>query len=268
MNNSAIATGAHVRLFGLLKTDYNSQGGVCDGVHENGRYIIRLDSSKKQILVKRENIQVIPRSSYGAVDGFAVDKEAMVESIGRPPSNSSWAKGLDPMAAAEWFVDCYRMRIDDEYALSGEVRSGSLYDSEYTKKSLATDFLVYCHLARFVGAIPVNIGWDWVVCLDKFGHLLNYAFEKSDAGDKYGRENVFSAMMGGRSLRFTAECIYGSSAVAGSDGITGNDHRPTLAELARLQSLVDSGMEWNSNNPLFKDVGGFDVWKRLLSKLK
>jgi hypothetical protein len=262
MNTSAIAIGAHVRLFGLLNESYNSQEGIYYGENNNGRHIIQLDSSQKRILVKRENIQVIiPRSSYGPMDGFTSDP-TRIESIGLPSSNSSWAKGLDPMAAAEWFIDCYRMRLDDEYVYRGDLRG--LYDPESTKQSIASDFLVYCHMALFVGAVPLDNGWDWVGCLDKFGHLLNFAFEKSDAGDKYGRENIFSAMMGGRSLRFTAELIYGS----GIGGYNDSPMNDTEAELERLQSLVARKIKWKSNNILFKNVGGFDVWKRLLDKLK
>ena len=269
MSNSAIATGAHVRLFGLLKEAYNSQEGICYGVNDNGRYIIQLNSSTNRILVKRENIEVIPRSSYGGLDVFTLDPKTVKESIGRPSSNSSWAKGLDHMVAAEWFIDCYRMRLDDEYAYQGDVRSGSLYDPYHTKKSIAADFLVYCHLARCVGAVPVNSGWDWVGCLDTFGHLLSYAFEKSDAADKYGREDIFSArLLGGRSLRATAERIYGSS-VAGAIDTPTDDILATVAELERLESLVGNGfMEWNSKNTLFQDVGGFAVWNRLLGNVK
>jgi hypothetical protein len=257
---SAIDTGAHVSLFGLSNTAYNGKKGVCYGINDNGRYIIQLDS-KKRILVKRENIKIIPLSGVGIVNSFPLDCKSLKESLDHPPSNSSWAKGLDRLAAAEWFIDCYRMRVDDEFAWNGKVRLGSLYDQDHTNKTIAADFLVFCHLAKFVGAIPVD-NWDWVSCLDTFGHLLNYAFEKSDARDKYGRENVFSAMCGGRSLRATAEIIYGI-------GLYGQITDSTVAELKRLDSLIGigSGFEWNSKNNLFEQVGGFDVWNRLINKL-
>ncbi len=38
--------------------------------------------------------------------------------------------------------------------------------------------------------------------------LLPCAFEESDAQEKYGKENNLSGLMGGRSLRSTAELIY------------------------------------------------------------
>ena len=261
---SAIATGAAVILFGLKAEVYNSQEGICYGISENGRYIIEL-ATKKRILVKRENIEVIPRSAFGSVYGFSPDSDTVKASLASPSSNASWAKGLNGLAAAEWFVDCYRMRIDDEYTWKGELRPGSLYDNDHTEDSIVADFLVYCHLAIFVGAVPLN--WDWVQCLDKFGYLIRFAFEKSDAGDKYGRENIFSGLMGGRSLRFTAEIIYGSSAVGGDYNDPSDQVLATVRELERLYSLVSDGIEWSADNILFKDVGGFDVWNRLLANL-
>jgi hypothetical protein len=261
---SAIANGAHVSLFNLSNQAYNAQEGICYGINDNGRYIIQLNS-KKRILVKRENIRVIPRSSLDVVNSFAVDPKTVKESALNIPSNSSWARGLDQVAAGEWFIDCYRMRVDDEYAWGGEVRPGSLYDPRHSKKTIATDFLVFCHMALFVRAVPDV--WDWVSCLDKFGNLLNYAFEKSDAGDKYGGENIFSAFTGGRSLRATAEIIYGSSAGGQYDNPS-VDTQAIMAEFERLDSLVGRKMKWNSKNILFENVGGFQVWNRLLGKLE
>ena len=49
------------------------------------------------------------------------------------------------------------------------------------------------------GVIPE--GWTWSKFLATAVDLLPYAFEKSDAQEKYGRENVFNVALGGRSLR-------------------------------------------------------------------
>ena len=152
---SAIATGAYVRLFGLSNEAYNAQEGICYGINDKGRYIIEL-KAQKRFLVKRENIQIIPRSSLDEVSGFNMDSKTFKESSGSLFSNSSWAKGLNCLAAAEWFIDCYRMRMDDNQVWSGEFRPGSLYDPDHTKKTIAADFLIFCHLARFVGVIPVD----------------------------------------------------------------------------------------------------------------
>lgn len=104
--------------------------------------------------------------------------------------------------------------------------------------------------------------------------MVIYAFEKSDAQEKYGRENVFAAMMGGRSLRFTGEVVYGSSCQSGQVcGIEEDDffswvqhvglgidfelwdHRKydeeECPEEARFQETREN---------VFADVGGRDLW--------
>jgi hypothetical protein len=43
--------------------------------------------------------------------------------------------------------------------------------------------------------------------------------EKEDAKNKYGSENYFSAAMGGRSLRATAEIALGSGVYDGRNGM-------------------------------------------------
>ena len=46
-----------------------------------------------------------------------------------------------------------------------------------------------------------------------------------------------------------------------------DDIQATVAELDRL-NLICNGIEWGPQNILFKDVGGFEVWDRLLGNLK
>ena len=58
---------------------------------------------------------------------------------------------------------------------------------------------MFCRLAARREALPA--GWSWAGLLETAATLLPYAFEKSDAKEKYGGENVFSVVMGGRSLR-------------------------------------------------------------------
>ena len=105
-----------------------------------------------------------------------------------------------------WFVDCYRMRVDDDYALGGCYLHG-LYSQPTSPSKILRDFLVFCKLALARDVVPA--GWRWGPCLQQAGEDLGYAFEKSDAQDKWGGEKVFRAAMGGRSLRYTAEIVYG-----------------------------------------------------------
>ena len=117
----------------------------------------------------------------------------------REPDPCSWAAGLDAHMQREWLADCYRMRLDDEYSWQGSVRSGSLYDGSEARE-IAQDFLVFCRLAQDRSVIPSS--WSWSQFLKVASEHLVSAFEKSDAREKYGGENIFTPMMGGRrSLR-------------------------------------------------------------------
>ncbi len=56
---------------------------------------------------------------------------------------SLWAQGLSSFQQYEWLIDCYRMRIDDDYALGGGQLRG-LYDPDSTDLEILCDFLKFC----------------------------------------------------------------------------------------------------------------------------
>ena len=117
----------------------------------------------------------------------------------QPPPPYAWSIGLSLHMQREWLVDCYRMRLDDEMAWQNSIRPGSLYDQSGAGE-IAQDFLVFCCLAKRKGALPNN--WSWPEFLDVAAGLLAFKFEKNDAKIKYGGENQFSLLQGGRSLRW------------------------------------------------------------------
>ena len=118
-----------------------------------------------------------------------------------PPPPHAWAIGLNAHMQREWLVDCYRMRLDDELAWKDSIRPGSLYDQSGANE-IAQDFLVFCCLAKRKGVLPEN--WSWSKFLDVAAGLLAFKFEKNDAKTKYGDENQFALLNGGRSLRWAA----------------------------------------------------------------
>eukprot|EP00755_Sulcionema_specki_P014876 Sspe_Gene.9459::Locus_3174_Transcript_1_1_Confidence_1.000_Length_2223::g.9459::m.9459 len=183
---------------------------------------------------------------------------------GRGEENAcTWARGLSPVEQAEWFVDCYRMRVDDEYVYRGDHRP--LYcGPEPVILELVGDFLSFAKLAVRNKAVPS--GWDWAMCLRVAKDLLPYAFEKSDAQEKYGTENVFHAVLNqvgldsasGRSLRYTAEVITGSSV---NGDIAGLENEM----LDHVYESLDG--EWNPPPSLVSDVGGVQPWTDLYNAL-
>ena len=163
---------------------------------------------------------------------------------------SAWASGLSEQERYEWLVDCYRMRVDDDYAYRGNLR-GLYSDEDAGGEDIVGDFWVFCKQAKEVGAIPSS--WNWGKFLDTAAKHLRYAFEKSDAQEKWGGENVFQAMMGGRSLRFTGEQIYGS-------GIQ------SMEDSARTEELNDhffSSEDFFADAENFEGLGGVESWSRL-----
>ena len=165
--------------------------------------------------------------------------------------NAAWANGLSVKKRYEWLTDCYRMRCDDDYAWGGGNTHGL-----YANESVAKDFLIFCRLAKENGVVPS--GWDWAAFLAEAAKHLKYAFEKSDAKEKWGGENIFQGMMpGGRSLRFTAQVAYGST-MEPSDDQT-ERHSAIEEEVLRSRSASDA---------LCKAVGGRGIWEQLARTLR
>lgn len=177
------------------------------------------------------------------------------------PSASAWSRGFpSPDNMYEWFVDCYRMRVDDDYAWNGGELRG-IYNTEGTKDTVVADLLVFAKLSVKNGVVPQ--GWDWGKFLKAALPLVTYAFEKSDAQEKYGGENVFSVFTSGKpSLRYVAEVVYGSSCQS--------------FDFTNYSDMLDIVMvAFERKNPfteqsqaLFQDVGGMEIWKNFRTKLK
>jgi len=178
-----------------------------------------------------------------------------------PEDPSSWSVGLTSSQQQEWLVDCYRLRVDDEYVWSGNI--GPLY-GDCNVKDLIQDFLLFCRLAMEQEVIPQV--WCWTEFLTVAGRLLHYGFEKSDAKEKYGSENWFNAAMGGRSLRYTGELIYGTTCTSGDFSELYFKLKEELLHKKRTPAMIKgiAGMkEWNIlerkvSKELGKSFGGLN----------
>eukprot|EP00438_Fugacium_kawagutii_P006610 Skav212989 [mRNA] locus=scaffold423:216705:219544:- [translate_table: standard] len=119
---------------------------------------------------------------------------------------SAWASGLRQKFASEWLVDCYRMRIDEEYVWRGGDLRGlyALHASGGGRDMVEKDFLLFCKLAVKKGVIPA--AWNWGDFLLTAKKLLRFAFQKSDAHEKYETEKVEMEEM--ISKRWAAEDLF------------------------------------------------------------
>ena len=179
-----------------------------------------------------------------------------------PPADA-WAIGLSGKHRYEWFVNSYRLRVDDDYVWGGGYLHG-LYAEDSTPWSIMIDFLVYCKFAVKNGVIPTP--WNWNQLLKEAKGLLNYAFEKSDAREKYGGENVFAELMGGRSLRNTSGRVYGF--------LHGEQENEMYLDVDNIERSVIIEMKKHKekktdlDKQYFDDVGGSEVWRKLEAQLK
>eukprot|EP00930_Biecheleria_cincta_P062275 TRINITY_DN47759_c0_g1_i1.p1 TRINITY_DN47759_c0_g1~~TRINITY_DN47759_c0_g1_i1.p1 ORF type:complete len:829 (-),score=163.30 TRINITY_DN47759_c0_g1_i1:10-2457(-) len=158
-----------------------------------------------------------------------------------------WADGLDTGSQYDWFINCYRMRVHEDYTGGGHFHG--LYDPDAGTGGIAFDFLLFCKLAVARKAVPSN--WDWSACLKKASKTLMIAFEK---GDAQGSSQAY---------RDTAELIYGTSS-AHSDGPSKMEESIEL-ELARRLGRRPSSR--NLVGRVLDDVGGEQSWSKFREKL-
>ena len=84
-----------------------------------------------------------------------------------------------------WFVDCYRLRLDAEKVSLGQIRPGSLYYRSGAAE-IVQDFLIFCHLAKEKNVVPD--GWIWSQFLLVAAENLAKSFGHKDAKEKYTTE--------------------------------------------------------------------------------
>ncbi|KAG2493986.1 hypothetical protein HYH03_007913 [Edaphochlamys debaryana] len=287
--------GCRVRISGLKTEILNGAEGCVVGAQdaESQRYPVKLlkppgavAAFPEGVKVKPDNLELVPQAqpapakprdkprkaqagpdrahdAAGRMAGLSLaDRGAPGGGPGMDPS--SWARGLSADQAAEWFVDCYRMRVDDDYVWGGGNLHG-LYDPDGGPDTVFHDFLVFAKLAARNGVVPAR--WDWPLCLKKAGELLGYAFEKADAKEKYGGENVFSMFTGGRSLRATGEQVYGTSCMGGGSVAGQGDSSALKAVLREIKRPHKVPALLTSHKAVFDDVGGWQAWSDLRSAL-
>ena len=90
---------------------------------------------------------------------------------------------------AEFLITCYQVRLDQDYALNGNMRG--LYDKianqdqEDTTLNIIADFLQFNLLAHKKNCLPAAL--EWAKYLELAAENLTYACEREDAVKEYGR---------------------------------------------------------------------------------
>jgi hypothetical protein len=193
------------------------------------------------------------QAAYCGVDHQKTHWKAHKQTCVPIKNNSGWARGLSIPDSYEWLANCYQLRCDDDYAYGSCYLHGP-YDPDATAPSIADDFYTFCMLAKRRKVVPAD--WNWPAFLLKAAEHVGYAFEKSDAQERWGSENVFAAFTGGRSLRHMGEIVYGASA---------HDNEADL--LAANVSAATADHFLPRRRALRDEVGGRDAWLAFLGRL-
>lgn len=181
---------------------------------------------------------------------------------------------------AEWIVDCYRMRVNDDVewgsmkvhgitqiAFQTEDMNGPQLSKKEKTFIITKDFLFFLKLAVRNQVMPES--FPYPLCLGYFApNLLHHPFCKQDAKDKWGGENIFSIRP---SLRRTAELVYGLSCMCEYN----DQDAQAQGELAQQQVMADIDVQLGdhqdlseSNPGLFENVGGKTEWVSMMKLLQ
>ncbi|KNC81294.1 hypothetical protein SARC_06364 [Sphaeroforma arctica JP610] len=164
--------------------------------------------------------------------------------------------------AWDWLIDCYRLRVDDSYVYGGELRG--VYDPAHTGRTVSDDFLLFCKLAVKHGVIPdLGQNWGWDGFLKLALGMIPYAFEKSDAHEKYSAKNrdfKFNPMLPVLlTMRFVGARVYGFD-LTGQGAENAKDFQELSALIERSGSVYN---EKGAPDDLYMEVGGESGWDEL-----
>jgi len=196
----------------------------------------------KEALEVKRNVMFAWRNDINAqefVNKYIGTKEALEDAS----MNSDWSLtlGIDQYS---WLVDCYRLRVDDDYIFYGGCYLHGLY-LEPSPENIARDFMVFCALAARCGLIPII--WDWNIFLKEASKNLNFPHNVADAEEDWG-------LLGPMMLRNAADLIYGGGPKIEKD-------RNNLYDTVQIEVN-------NANEGIFRDIGGVNNWFKFVTWLE
>jgi hypothetical protein len=251
--------GHTVKFRGLIGAAHlnGTEGTLIRFIASEQRWCVRCDGDNNEVVkAKPENLIRKPptidpsftgaKSTWGGSGGVGSGHVDL--SVANDPN--SWATGLSREDQYEWFSNCYQMRCEDDYVCGGCYLHGT-YLPQATPESISKDFLIFCILAHRAKCVPAD--WNWGDFLKAAIDYIPYAFDKSDAKERWGSENYFQGASGcGRSLRYTAGHIYKS----GVDEAGNSAQHVEVAKAAHENEIE-----------LQELVGGRDAWVTLTQNL-
>eukprot|EP01041_Mallomonas_annulata_P010919 gene10919-22789_t len=138
-------------------------------------------------------------------DSNPINTEYFIPKPFQPPVLTAWSIGLTAEEQYQWFIRCFLLRLNQSInSFQMDKNTNKLYIQH-----IFGQFLIFCKLAHKRKIIPSV--WDWNVLLTHATDTItnNLKFSITTAEEIYGSQNIFNVMLGGSSLIYTAECIYG-----------------------------------------------------------
>lgn len=119
----------------------------------------------------------------------------------------AWLSSLPDTVCYDAIIDAYRLRIEDEYVLSGKVEVGSLYAHDFP----LAHFIRFIELARREGILPDfwnperSVACQQIALDENGGACILHAVDKSYIRDKYKNSDPIVVDV----LRMVADKVYG-----------------------------------------------------------
>mmetsp|Transcript_1102 Transcript_1102/g.1948 ORF Transcript_1102/g.1948 Transcript_1102/m.1948 type:complete len:246 (+) Transcript_1102:108-845(+) len=165
-----------------------TEGTLVRYLKKEHRWSVRCAIDNQVVNAKTENLQRVSLPSGGKEN-----REHQQDQQRLQDRSCERANNLLQKEQYEWFSNCYQLRCDDDYQWGGCYLHGP-YLPEATPQSIADDFLIYCVLAHRAKTLPA--GWDWRAFLKLASEFVTFAFEKSDAQERWGSKSHGLRSMG------------------------------------------------------------------------
>lgn len=134
--------------------------------------------AQKQEVESQEGVAAVALDApAAAAAGAASSKRAAAADQGKPSTAvmaplpaaawSSWADGKGADKAAQWFIDCFRLRETDDW-----LGPNAHFHNDDCRKVATLPLLIFCKLAVRKKVVPPR--WNWGIFFSKYGPSLNH----------------------------------------------------------------------------------------------
>ena len=119
------------------------------------------------------------------------------ETLDIASKNAGWADHIDQDSKYKWFLNCYCLRLNDDFD-HGYKRG--VYADDLSEDDMAKDFMIFCSLAVKHCVIPVL--WDWNHLYEDASIALYLDYSQSEAVEDWGLS------LGPNMMKMVSDTVY------------------------------------------------------------